>query len=92
MVKRKHNPQRTCIACRETKDKRELIRVVCTPEKKVIVDPTGKANGRGAYVCRQTDCWGKLKTERLAQALKVRLSSEELATLYASLQFELSKV
>ncbi len=92
MAKRKHNPKRTCIVCREIKDKRELIRVVRTSEGKIIVDPTGKANGRGAYLCQQVDCWQKVKSERLAQALKVKLTPEELATLYVSLQNELSKV
>lgn len=67
--------------------------MVRTPEGKVIIDPGGKANGRGAYVCRQASCWEKgLKKERLAQALKVTLSSEEMTTLYTSLQTELSKV
>jgi hypothetical protein len=89
MTKQKHIPQRTCIVCRETKNKRELIRVVRTPEGAVIVDPTGKANGRGAYVCRQSSCYEQgLKKERLAQALKVKLSPDEIVALQA----ELSKV
>ena len=93
MVRHKHKPQRTCIACRKAKDKRELVRVVRTPEKNVVVDVTGKANGRGAYVCRQAACWEKgLTKERLAQALKVNLSSEDVAALHAFLQTELSKV
>ncbi len=87
MPRQKHRPQRTCIACRKTKDKRQLIRVVRTPEKKVIIDPTGKANGRGAYLCQNTDCWDKgLQTGRIVQALKVTLSSEELTALRAGLQ------
>ena len=93
MTRQKHKPQRTCIACRETKDKRDLIRVVRTPAGDFIVDPTGKANGRGAYLCRQTSCWEKgLQKQRLAQALKVNLSAAELAELQAYLQAELSKV
>lgn len=93
MLRPKHKPQRTCIACRETKDKRELIRVVRTPAGKLIVDPTGKANGRGAYLCRQASCWEKgLSKQRLAQALKVTLSAEEVTELQAQLQAELLKV
>lgn len=93
MLRPKHKPQRTCIACRETKDKRDLIRVVRTPAGDLILDPTGKANGRGAYLCRQASCWEKgLHKQRLAQALKVNLSAEELAELQAQLQAELSKV
>lgn len=93
MLRPKHKPQRTCIACRETKDKRDLIRVVRTPAGTLIVDPTGKANGRGAYLCRQASCWEKsLSKQRLAQALKVTLSAEEVAEFQAQLQAELLKV
>lgn len=87
---RKHKPNRTCIVCREVKSKRELIRIVRTPEGNVEIDPTGKANGRGAYLCRQPACWEKgLKKERLSQALKVTLTSKDLATLNEALQTEL---
>jgi predicted RNA-binding protein YlxR (DUF448 family) len=93
MAKRKHSPQRTCLGCREIKSKRELIRIVRTPEGQVIVDPTGKANGRGVYICRQTQCLEKgLKKESLAQSLKVNLSPEQAAALLASIQTEFSKV
>jgi predicted RNA-binding protein YlxR (DUF448 family) len=93
MARQKHKPQRTCIACRETKDKRALIRVVRTPEGKVMVDPTGKANGRGAYLCQQASCWGKsLQKNLLGRALKVTLSEEELTTLQRYSETELSKV
>lgn len=93
MLRPKHKPQRTCIACRETKDKRDLIRVVRTPAGSLVVDPTGKANGRGAYLCRQASCWEKgLQKQRLVQALKITLSAEEVAELQAQLQAELAKV
>jgi predicted RNA-binding protein YlxR (DUF448 family) len=93
MSRRKHKPQRTCIACRKAKDKRELVRVVRTPEQSVIIDVTGKANGRGAYMCRQVACWEKgLTKERLTQALKVEVSSEDVVALHTFLQTELSKV
>ncbi len=93
MTQQKHKPQRTCIACREVKDKRDLIRVVQTPDGNLKVDLTGKANGRGAYLCRQASCWEKgLQKERLARALKTTLSAEALLALHANLQVELSKV
>lgn len=93
MMRQKHRPQRTCIACRETKDKRDLIRIVRTPTGTLIIDPTGKANGRGAYLCRQASCWEKgLQKQRLAQALKVNLPVEELSELETRFQAELSKV
>ncbi len=81
-AKKKHIPQRTCIACRQVKDKRELARVVRTPEKHVVVDPTGKAAGRGAYVCNTVQCWQvALKHGALARALKIEISDEDLAVL-----------
>jgi predicted RNA-binding protein YlxR (DUF448 family) len=86
MARKKHKPQRTCVACQETKDKRELIRVVRTPAGKIIVDPTGKTNGRGAYLCRKTDCWDRgLQKGSIARALKVTLATEELAALQSAL-------
>lgn len=53
----KHVPLRTCIACRAVRAKRELIRVVRTPEGHICIDSTGKMNGRGAYLCRNRRCW-----------------------------------
>jgi predicted RNA-binding protein YlxR (DUF448 family) len=84
MGRKKHKPQRTCVACREIKDKRELIRVVRTPTGQIMLDPTGKANGRGAYLCRTRDCLEKgLQKGRLARALKTTLSREEVQALQA---------
>ena len=47
----KHQPLRTCVACRQTKPKRELLRIVRTPDQHVLIDATGKKSGRGAYLC-----------------------------------------
>jgi predicted RNA-binding protein YlxR (DUF448 family) len=70
-------PQRTCIACRTTGDKRGLIRIVRGSEG-VEVDPTGKKAGRGAYLCERSECWREaLKKNRLDAALKTRLSQDE---------------
>ena len=75
---RKHIPQRTCIACRQVKDKRELVRVVRTPERLVEVDETGKKSGRGAYLCRSAPCWRKaLEKDALNRALKMSLTVEQ---------------
>ena len=69
-----------------------MIRLVKTPDQTVIIDPTGKANGRGVYVCIKTQCLERgLKKDRLAQALKITLSDEVVAQLYHSVQNELSK-
>ncbi|HUT74855.1 MAG TPA: YlxR family protein [Armatimonadota bacterium] len=52
----RHVPLRRCVACRTVQPKSELMRVVRTPEGEIGVDPTGKAAGRGAYVCRRREC------------------------------------
>jgi hypothetical protein len=78
----KHTPLRTCVACREIRSKRDLVRVVRTPASGVRVDPTGKLTGRGAYLCRKHACWERgLRTQSLSQALKTTLTSEEVAAL-----------
>lgn len=61
----KKEPQRMCIACREMKNKKDLLRVVKNKEGKIFVDETGKANGRGAYICRDTACLEKLKKQKI---------------------------
>lgn len=57
-------PMRTCIACRSVKDKREMYRIVKSGDK-ISLDKTGKANGRGAYICKDGECFKKLKKGRL---------------------------
>lgn len=80
----KHVPQRTCIACRQPRAKRDLVRVVRTPEAGVQLDPSGKLAGRGAYLCRARGCWElALQGGRLNAALKTTVGPEELAALRA---------
>ncbi len=80
--RQKHVPQRTCIACRETKPKRDLVRVVLLAEGGIAVDETGKRNGRGAYLCRNYACWEQaLKRGMLNRALRVDLQPEDVAIL-----------
>lgn len=82
--KQKHVPLRTCIACRETRPKRDLVRIVLTSEGAIVVDETGKQNGRGAYLCQRRSCWQKaLKRGSLNRALRTQLSSEDRAVLEA---------
>ena len=70
----KHIPIRHCVACREGKPKAELIRVLRSPEGTVGIDGTGKANGRGAYLCRSADCLKKAQKNRgLERQLKQTL-------------------
>jgi predicted RNA-binding protein YlxR (DUF448 family) len=79
----KHVPQRTCIVCREKFDKRRLTRIVRTPDEGVVVDFTGKRNGRGAYLCDQVSCWDIAleKTQLLNQALMTELTAQERVEL-----------
>lgn len=70
----KHVPVRTCVACRRKDAKRQYVRLVRTPERTVEVDPTGKANGRGAYLCRSRRCWyDALSSGAIERALNVEL-------------------
>ncbi len=82
--KQKHVPLRTCISCRETKSKRELLRVVRTPDGHVTIDATGKKSGRGAYLCAKRSCWeNAIKKHRLEQEFEVTISEEDRAELDA---------
>ncbi len=83
-LKPRHIPQRTCIVTRQTGDKRGLIRLVRTPEGRIEVDPTGKKNGRGAYLTADRAIWERaLKGNVLGRALKVEINPEDMATLQA---------
>ena len=71
-------PQRTCVACRSSSGKRELIRVVRNSTGSVEVDLTGKKAGRGAYICPRSACWqSALKKGRLDAALRTTLSADD---------------
>lgn len=65
MPKTKKIPMRMCIACREMKPKQEMTRVVKNAEGEIFADPTGKAAGRGAYVCSEEACIKKLTDKKL---------------------------
>lgn len=83
-MRRWHIPQRTCIACRQVRNKRDLLRVVRTPEGEIVVDPTGKRSGRGAYLCRAQGCWQAALAahgRRLGQALRVDLPPDVIERL-----------
>jgi predicted RNA-binding protein YlxR (DUF448 family) len=83
-ARRRHIPQRSCIACRRTDSKRALIRVVRTPHQGVQIDATGKLAGRGAYLCQARSCWQKaFKSSALNRALKTAVTVDELAALRA---------
>ncbi len=83
--RKKHIPQRTCVGCRQVNAKRELIRLVRTPQG-ILIDPSGKMAGRGAYLHRQRSCWEAALKGALAHALRVELTPEERMRLENFLQ------
>lgn len=89
MGKIKKIPQRICVGCQQTKGKKELIRIVRTPDLQVKIDTTGKLSGRGAYLCRDLGCLGlALSGKKLQRALHVELPPEVVDSLKQQLHAE----
>lgn len=86
MQKRKV-PLRMCAGCGQMKPKKELVRVVKSPEGEISLDPTGRKPGRGAYVCRSADC---LKAARKARRLEKAFSCRIPDEVYGRLEEELN--
>ena len=82
MTRNKHKPQRMCVACRKSQDKKSLTRLVRTPEG-VVVDQTGKMTGRGAYLHEDPKCWERGVEKNLEKALNTTLSETNRAELIA---------
>lgn len=79
---RRHVPERTCVACRMVRPKRDLVRIVRTPTGVVEIDPSGKKTGRGAYLCRAQHCWTRaLQRRLLSKALKTEVPAPDRAAL-----------
>ena len=75
-------PVRQCVGCREHRPKRELVRVVRSPEGMVSLDFSGKANGRGAYLCRRPECLQKaVKSHALERAFGTQIPNDVIARL-----------
>jgi len=82
-------PLRKCTGCNEMKPKKELIRVLKTTEEEIILDKTGKKNGRGAYLCNSLECFKQARKSRgLERSLQVKIPDE----IYETLEKELSTV
>jgi len=82
----KHTPQRTCVGCHRTLAKRQLVRLVYTPEG-LRVDLTGRLPGRGAYLHDRRSCWEQaLKKGTLARALRVTLTEDDIARMRAFME------
>lgn len=81
-------PMRMCIVCHSMVDKRDLIRIIKTKEGEYLLDTTLKANGRGAYICKNPDCFAKMiKTKGLNRAFKENIPNE----VYEKIQGEYDK-
>jgi uncharacterized protein len=83
----RHVPQRTCIACKQVRPKRELLRIVRTPQGHVELDATGKKSGRGAYLCAKRSCWDlALRKGKLEHEFELTLLPEDRAALEAYME------
>ena len=82
-------PMRKCVGCQEMKEKKSLIRVVKTAEGDIILDDTGKKNGRGAYICKSLERFKKAKkTKALERSLGVSVSEQ----VYEELEKEMNQI
>lgn len=88
MLKAKKIPMRMCTGCQERREKRELVRIVRSPNGEISLDRTGKKSGRGAYLCADIAC---LQKARKAKRLERALSCEIPDAVYASLEEEMAK-
>ena len=82
-------PMRQCIGCQEMKSKKEMIRVIRTPEGEICIDATGRRNGRGAYVCRDLTCLKKAaKNHGIERSLKMQIPED----VYLRLEEEMKDI
>ena len=82
MAKDRHVPERSCVACARKLPKRDLIRIVKTPQGAVTVDPNGKSAGRGAYLCWTPSCWQRgIEKGGLERSLKLEISTQDKSSL-----------
>ncbi len=82
--------QRTCVVCRDVSAKNELLRVVRTPQGEITFDPTGRMNGRGAYLCSVACLEKAMKTKRLDSALRTKLTEDDCERIAQQLRSALS--
>lgn len=86
MIKKKV-PMRKCLGCNEMKPKKDMIRVVRSPEGNISMDLRGKASGRGCYVCPNIECLNSaIKNKRIEQALETKMSDEIISILREQIQ------
>ncbi|MBS4024840.1 MAG: YlxR family protein [Clostridia bacterium] len=82
MVKVKKIPTRMCVGCNEMKEKKQLVRVVKTPDNSYVIDRTGKKSGRGAYICPNKACLEKaIKSKGLERSFKEKIPSQTISEI-----------
>ena len=82
-------PERKCLGCMQSFPKSSLIRVVRTPDGEITLDTTGKKSGRGAYICKSTDCFKKaVKAKRLERAFECEIPESVIASLEKRIEGE----
>ncbi len=83
----KKKPLRKCVGCNEMKPKSELVRVIRTAEGEILLDTTGRMNGRGAYICRSVECLEKVrKNNSLSRSFGMSISSDIYEKIAAELK------
>ncbi len=81
-MKTKKIPSRICVGCREPKEKRSMVRIVKTAENEICLDETGKKNGRGAYICKNKECFRRaVQSKGLERSLKTQVPQEVIDQL-----------
>lgn len=89
MAQAKKLPMRKCVGCQEMKNKKEMVRILKTTDDEIVLDTTGKKNGRGAYICLSEDCFEKaVKGRGLERSLKMSIPQE----IYDSLKKEIERI
>lgn len=82
MSEKRRIPTRTCVICRDRRQKGDLVRIVRTPDGQVVFDSTGKLNGRGAYVCSDADHWDEQTYRgKLKHALKIEIDESVMSSI-----------
>ncbi|MGI5969890.1 MAG: RNase P modulator RnpM [Lachnospiraceae bacterium] len=88
-MKNKKVPMRQCVGCRELRNKKDLMRILKTPDNNVIFDDTGRMNGRGAYICPSVECLKKARrTKAIERSLDISIPDE----VYDAIERQMSEL
>ena len=87
-MKNKKVPMRQCVGCRELRNKKDLMRILKTPDNNVIFDDTGRMNGRGAYICPSVECLKKARRKAIERSLDISIPDE----VYDAIERQMSEL